>query len=91
METKESFLKKCSSENRIVGSHIYDPALLQKAIHLVRNPVDNAVSNFHLAAARQGFKEYENNMKGFRKWCAHRTRIILHTLGKCIIHMLLRW
>jgi hypothetical protein len=54
----------------------YDPKLVKRAIHLIRNPFNNIVSNFHLERhekARKKRKEwlekYSNDMKGFRRWC----------------------
>ena len=82
LETKESFLDECAS-----GSHLsstdptkqlvqYDPKLVQRAIHLIRNPFNNIVSNFHLEQHEKIKKnrtswllDYPNNVNGFRKWC----------------------
>ena len=82
LETKESFLDECTG-----GSHVsstdprhqqvqYDPKLVQRAIHLIRNPFNNIVSNFHLAHGRntdqnrtRWVEAYPNNVNGFRQWC----------------------
>ncbi len=57
----------------------YDPKLVSRAIHLIRNPFDNIVSNFHLehhakirtntTASRHWLEKYSNDVKGFRAWC----------------------
>ena len=71
VETKDSFLKQCSGgKDSSFGAYFYDPELVKRSIHLIRNPFDNVVSNFHLAAKRRAYSEYGNNMEGFRQWCA---------------------
>jgi hypothetical protein len=55
----------------------YDPALVKKAIHLIRHPLDNIVARFHLVWKRQvkslGNTEfsdkYSNDREGFQQWC----------------------
>ncbi len=84
LETKESFMDMCGkgahvSSNNLTKVHVkYDPALAQRAIHLVRNPFNNIVSNFHLERhnkARKGsyywLEKYPSTSDGFRKWCRH--------------------
>jgi hypothetical protein len=83
LETKESFVDMCGkgahvSISNMAKVHVkYDPTLAQRAIHLVRNPFNNIVSNFHLerhTKAKKGkgdwLKRYPNNSSGFRKWCS---------------------
>ena len=54
----------------------YDAELVQRAIHLVRDPFNNIVSNFHLERHQQMKKQnkawldtFPNDAVGFRKWC----------------------
>lgn len=84
VETKASFLSMCAKGGIIHAtndewekSHVrYDPNLAQRAIHLIRNPFDNAVSNFHLEhneKKKKGRKNwmlhFSNDVDGFRNWC----------------------
>jgi hypothetical protein len=55
----------------------YHPALVEKAIHLIRKPFDNVVSRFHHEQKKQKrnndlqwTNRYSNDPQGFRKWCA---------------------
>lgn len=54
----------------------YDPSMVKKAVHLIRNPFDNVVSRFHheykMAVAREDndwTSNYSYNSKGFHSWC----------------------
>ena len=84
LETKESFMEMCAkgahvSSTNMTKVHVkYDPHLAQRAIHLVRDPFDNIVSNFHLERHNkekrgqdQWLKDYPNDPDGFKKWCRH--------------------
>lgn len=60
----------------------YSPQVLNKAVHLIRNPFDNLVSRFHHEQKEHAkrvktsdkyvkwMNRYPNNANGFRKWCA---------------------
>jgi hypothetical protein len=55
----------------------YHPTLVEKAVHLIRNPFDNLVSRFHHEQKEhkkrhdtQWTRRYSNDPRGFRKWCA---------------------
>lgn len=55
----------------------YNPAVVEKAIHLVRNPFNNLVSRFHHEQKenpKQGktrwVDRYSNDVTGFKRWCA---------------------
>merc|ERR1712151_250513 len=57
-------------------SMYYNPRIIDKTIHLFRNPFDNIVSRFHLETHRalrsengKFVRKYPNNRDGFRKWC----------------------
>ena len=85
IETDESFLIMCGQGGLIHSTnndgwekiHVrYNPKLAKKAIHLIRNPFDNIVSNFHLEhheKKRKGRQNwiytFPNDEFGFRNWC----------------------
>jgi hypothetical protein len=84
-ETPRSFMRGCLSGSRTVhGKHgletidtIYDPALVTKAIHIFRHPLDNTVARFHLeyneeqaAGNAKYVEQYPKNASGFQAWCA---------------------
>ena len=91
VETLSTFLGECLSGARkvpapgapggyakVFGS--YDPNLVGRAVHVVRNPFDNAVSRFHHEQkqhkkqrdekGRKWLERYPNDPQGFRRWCA---------------------
>ena len=85
IETETSFLNMCSKGSLIRAAetgwekiHVnYDPNLVQRAIHLIRNPFDNVVSNFHLEQHEKKKKRrkkwldtFTNDIHGFRFWCS---------------------
>ena len=60
----------------------YHPSLVEKAVHLLRNPFDNLVSRFHHEQKEhkkrhdtKWTERYSNNAHGFRKWCADEDRL----------------
>ncbi len=84
IENQTHFLERCAQGSRKNSSFVdqkeitwYDPHLATKAIHIVRNPFDNLVSNFHLDMKHK-FKrmkndsatKYSNDASAFRKWCS---------------------
>lgn len=82
LETKESFMLMCSNGARVTLLNStkvnvnYNPKLAQRAIHLVRNPFNNIVSNFHLERhekfkkkRNEWLEKYSNDAEGFRLWC----------------------
>ena len=86
IENQTSFLKRCAQGFRKNESFEdkeditwYNPHLAQKAIHIVRNPFDNLVSNFHLEWKKKmkrmksdtnSIMMYSNATKAFRDWCS---------------------
>ena len=55
---------------------MYDAAIVDKAVHLVRDPFDNVVSRFHLKRNQKQGNEtwlaaYPNSVEGFRNFCAY--------------------
>mmetsp|Transcript_25402 Transcript_25402/g.43133 ORF Transcript_25402/g.43133 Transcript_25402/m.43133 type:complete len:485 (-) Transcript_25402:84-1538(-) len=55
---------------------MYDASIVDKAVHLVRDPFDNVVSRFHLKRnQKQGnatwLAAYPNSIEGFRNFCAY--------------------
>ena len=85
LETKESFMADCakgysvSSLFNLTTSRVtYNPKIAQRAIHLIRNPFNNLVSNFHLERhnkAKKGrtdwLQNHPNDVDGFRHWCRY--------------------
>ena len=73
------FLKECAHvkfDGKHGHSSYYHPRIVDKAIHLFRNPFDNIVSRFHLETHRalksengKFVRKYPNNREGFRNWC----------------------
>jgi hypothetical protein len=54
----------------------YSEHLVARAVHLIRHPIDNIVSRFHLTQSIQKkngngtfVNTYPNNKEGFRQWC----------------------
>lgn len=54
----------------------YHPAVVERAIHMIRNPFDNLVSRFHHEQKEYRKKNrtawterYTNDVPGFKKWC----------------------
>ena len=50
----------------------YDMALVRKAVHLIRNPLDNVVSRFHLERklfSDRGDARFSSDRKGFLSFC----------------------
>jgi hypothetical protein len=86
IESKDSFKTDCLTARRgfsdesgklSFAKNQYDEKLVQKAIHLMRNPFNNIVSRFHLThkvnARMIGDTNFQtsfpNDEQGFRKWC----------------------
>lgn len=93
IETERSFLRKCLTGHVPVGvpdnitghalhtnKSLYDEGIIQRAVHLVRDPIDNIVARFHyewkrlnktnaFAEASSFVASYPPNRDGFRAWC----------------------
>jgi hypothetical protein len=84
--TPRSFMIGCLTTNQGIAASdsskvelidtTYDKALIRKAIHLFRHPLDNVVARFHLeyneklAAGDTGFtKAFPKTDVGFQRWC----------------------
>ena len=74
----KSFLSDCRSSKSKNWGHYENSAnqRVKKAVHLMRNPIDNSVSNFHhlLKQFKRDnhtglLKLFPNNEKGFRDFC----------------------
>ncbi|KAL7538047.1 hypothetical protein ACHAXR_008249 [Thalassiosira sp. AJA248-18] len=70
---------KNQSKYKKLYTTYYHPALVEKAVHLIRNPFDNIVSRFHheqkehKKKGNDGAKwtsRYTNDVTGLKKWCA---------------------
>lgn len=83
MEDEVSFKSRCAQGSRKNEAYRdnketvwYDPLLAQRSIHLIRDPFDNLVSNYHLerknwVKGNQSWltEKYSNDAEGFRQWC----------------------
>jgi hypothetical protein len=83
IENPHSFLYQCLAGRKLYlssnGTKFVDPqlysynaSLVRKAIHLIRNPLDNIVSRFHLeqhSFAKRGNKTFTSDRQGFRDFC----------------------
>ena len=83
--TEWSFMQNCLTGKRMIehgnGDPIkdyntYDQSLIKKAVHLIRNPLDNIISRYHLEwnknTKRHNLDWLENhprNETGFQSWC----------------------
>jgi hypothetical protein len=77
--TYSEFIEGCSrtrSSYNVLGH--YDPALIHKIIHIVRNPFDNIVFTFRnrYKKAKQNLDNdfqntYQYAPEGFKNWCRH--------------------
>ena len=72
-ETTYSFRRRClvTKWTTAQGNHqysTYPDDRVRKAVHLIRDPLDNVVSRFHLINAQTGNKYAANNL-GFLKYC----------------------
>jgi len=72
-------IRNVEMENGTIVSETgeYDAAIVKKAIHLFRHPLDNIVSRFHHEAKEakaQGDAQFElafpNDKNGFQQWCS---------------------
>ena len=81
IETKHSFKSKCAQGSMVDANETkillqYDFNNVEKAIHLVRDPFNNIVSNFHLDRNKKvkgdntaWLLKFPNNASGFKQWC----------------------
>eukprot|EP00568_Trieres_chinensis_P006311 CAMPEP_0183310518 /NCGR_PEP_ID=MMETSP0160_2-20130417/31862_1 /TAXON_ID=2839 ORGANISM="Odontella Sinensis, Strain Grunow 1884" /NCGR_SAMPLE_ID=MMETSP0160_2 /ASSEMBLY_ACC=CAM_ASM_000250 /LENGTH=291 /DNA_ID=CAMNT_0025474797 /DNA_START=66 /DNA_END=941 /DNA_ORIENTATION=- len=56
----------------------YNASLVARAIHLIRDPFDNVVSNFHLeqherskSGDKKWLAKFSNDQEGFQNWCGY--------------------
>ncbi len=66
---------------------MYHPTVVEKAVHLLRNPFDNLVSRFHHEQKEykkkgntEWLERFSNDVAGFRKWCGKEDRAQLRIL-----------
>mmetsp|Transcript_5303 Transcript_5303/g.7280 ORF Transcript_5303/g.7280 Transcript_5303/m.7280 type:complete len:399 (-) Transcript_5303:125-1321(-) len=76
VNTRRTFLLGCLRGNHNGIDMHYDEKLVQRAIHLIRDPFNNIVSRFHLqqhAHTKKGdnnwLKKYPSTPEGFQNWC----------------------
>ena len=74
---KDTGKKSSLNDMEFVNSK-YDKKLVQRAIHLIRDPFDNLVSRFHLEQHEKTKKNrtewlqsYPNTAEGFQSWCGY--------------------
>jgi hypothetical protein len=100
VQTQAEFRNDCLTSDFLdaVGGKqkaMYDATIVDKAVHLVRDPFDNIVSRFHLKRnqrQKQGnatwLNSYPNTVAGFRDFCAfintrlHMEEEMVAVLGK---------
>ena len=82
LQTQEEFEADCLQSDYKEDSKkkkaIYDPSIVSKAVHLIRNPFDNVVSRFHLKrnqmkgrADEDWLSSYPNTKTGFQEFCSY--------------------
>ena len=73
LETPLSFQRGCLRSNRVhnnVESEVfYSASNVRRAVHLMRNPLDNIVARFHLSRRHDSLERLYNNATGFQEWC----------------------
>jgi len=87
--TPSEFLKECTFASRVERTDRegesqviytqYDPSIVEKAVHLIRNPFDNVIGRFnfeHVLNERNSTlirwnKLYTKDQAGFKEWCRH--------------------
>jgi hypothetical protein len=84
IETPFMFLRRCCqgharltpSKQRRKYDVEYPPERVQKAIHLIRNPLHNIIARYHLEHRHKGYKnhtnwldDHANDAEGLHKWC----------------------
>ena len=85
--TDSQFMLKCASGGWVYKDEFkssapikskttYDPRLISRAVHLIRNPFDNIVSRYHLEHnhmerydRQKDLAKYDREKSGFRKFC----------------------
>jgi hypothetical protein len=81
--SKDTFKRNCAlgmkvTKNMKKRTVTYDFNIAEKAIHVIRDPFSNVVSNFHLDWNRhkktndtEWLQKYPNNSSGFKQWCRY--------------------
>ena len=103
--SKEAFLEGCVTPYHFVPSNntgerikqikscAYEPGLVKRVVHIMRNPLDNIVSRFHLYqknlfdAGKIGLADrnltadvaFPLSVEGFRKYCSFKDRELLRS------------
>lgn len=73
LETQRTFQRECLTGRRHYNESsnvegMYSFNMVHKAVHLIRNPLDNIVARFHLSIRHD--TDLANNATGFQTWCA---------------------
>jgi hypothetical protein len=90
LETPRSFQRSCQTGRKAyldqngslkTSPVTYDAGLVRKAVHIIRNPLDNIVARFHLDWKKyrdKGKQEwtaaFPYNATGFQRWCQQMDR-----------------
>ncbi|VEU38634.1 unnamed protein product [Pseudo-nitzschia multistriata] len=84
IETPEEFLRRCTLGHALLTPAKvrrkydveYPSERVQRAIHLIRNPMHNIIARYHLEHRHKGYKNdtnwqenHSNDAKGLHKWC----------------------
>ena len=74
--------KQQQQQYKKLYSTYYHPSIVERAVHLIRNPFDNLVSRFHHEQKEHKKKDstkwlnrYSNDVTGFKKWCADEDKL----------------
>lgn len=87
VHTAESFELACRTSrlkrNHKIVEYAYDVSLVERAVHLIRNPLDNLVGRMHLSRRRRQRQNsttaalWEDTPEGLAAWCQERDEHVL--------------
>ena len=78
VHTTDSFETACRTAKRknngVIEEFTYDASLVERAIHMIRNPFDNLVGRMHLGRRRRQHQgrdtdAFEDTQEGMAAWC----------------------
>lgn len=98
LHTGDSFEEACTTgAKHVEDGHetvSYDSALIQRAVHLFRDPFDNIVGRMHLAIDHKGddpsVAAYTNDQQGLEAWCSYLDRTFAAQEAESPLQQILR-